>query len=196
VDNDIEQGMPRCDKCFEVLPCHDHPAPPKLSIISGGCSVPGCAVCESPSHKPDMVTVETPDGTIEYRKEDEPFIVSGLDSSGWPLRDSPFDTVHTDWPNLDAQFPDTDTDGTDVPNSEVDAPNSNVVELPVATFLDVPPDKLFAEATKRKASLVIVMGYDENGDEFFLWSSADSHTNNFLIDRAKLALMDAYEAEE
>lgn len=210
VDNDIEQGMPRCDKCFEVLPCHDHPAPPKLSIVHGGCNIPGCVLCESPSHKPDTVTIKTTDGTIECEKRVTEIVLGSFDFGDvLPVPDDdcifPLEqNVHTDWPNLDCHFPDCDSDGTNFveeknklpPPPDMTKEQNVVVNFPGATLLDIKPELVVEEALKRKPSLLVVIGYDENGDEFFLWSSADSHTNNFILDRAKMSLMAAYDAED
>jgi len=65
-----------------------------------------------------------------------------------------------------------------------------VVELGGVTRLDLPPDRVLEKA-KGKLTGVVIIGYDEDGDEYFASSYADGGTVLWLMERAKLRLFKA-----
>jgi len=65
-----------------------------------------------------------------------------------------------------------------------------VVELGGVTRLDLPPDRVLEKA-KGKLTGVVIIGYDEDGDEYFAASYADGGTVLWLMERAKLRLFKA-----
>lgn len=67
---------------------------------------------------------------------------------------------------------------------------AEVVELNVITRLDLPPDRLL-EGAKGKLESVIIIGYTEDGEEYFASSKADGGTCLWLIERYKAALLAA-----
>ena len=66
---------------------------------------------------------------------------------------------------------------------------SNVVRLPCITTLDLQPDVILGEAMG-KLKTVVVMGYDEDGEEYFASSVADGGTVMWLMERVKQLLLD------
>lgn len=67
----------------------------------------------------------------------------------------------------------------------------NIVELPVITRLDLPADRVIDKAFNATPSLtkVVILGYDENGDEYFTSSISDGGEVLWLIERFKLSLL-------
>lgn len=66
--------------------------------------------------------------------------------------------------------------------------SGNVVEFSGITYLDLPPDRIL-EGAKGKLKGVIVIGYDEDGEEYFASSYADGGETLWLLERSKLALL-------
>jgi hypothetical protein len=71
----------------------------------------------------------------------------------------------------------------------------NVVAFTGVTRLDTDPRQILEQAIKNGLQLAIVIGIDKDGEEYFAYSTGDTHTVNFFLDRAKLDVMQAYEDE-
>ena len=69
---------------------------------------------------------------------------------------------------------------------------SKVIPFTGITRLDMPPDVILDKA-KGKLEGVIVIGYTEDGDEYFASSYADGGTVNWLLDRCKSRLLEIAE---
>ena len=65
----------------------------------------------------------------------------------------------------------------------------SVVNLPVVTRLDIDPSRVLDGAQKAGLTNVVILGYDENGDEYFASSYADGGNMLWLLRRAEHALM-------
>lgn len=66
----------------------------------------------------------------------------------------------------------------------------NVVTLRTITKLDIPADRVLAEASKAGLTSVMVIGYDADGDEYFASSIADGGTCLWLTERMKKHLIE------
>lgn len=66
----------------------------------------------------------------------------------------------------------------------------NVVTLRTITKLDIPADRVLAEASKAGLTSVMVIGYDADGDEYFASSIADGGTCLWLMERMKKHLIE------
>ena len=64
----------------------------------------------------------------------------------------------------------------------------NVVRFPGVTLLDLDPNDILKEAMG-KLEKVIIIGYTEEGDEYFSSSFADGPTAVWLLERMKLLLL-------
>lgn len=72
--------------------------------------------------------------------------------------------------------------------------DDNVVVLNVITTLDVPPERILKGALHRKVKQLVILGYDEDGDEFFASSIADAGSVMWLMERMKKKLLEADDA--
>ena len=70
----------------------------------------------------------------------------------------------------------------------------DVVELRNITRLDLPPDRIL-ESAKGKLSEVIVIGFTEDGEEYFASSVADGGSVLWQLERAKKRLLDVSDRE-
>ena len=66
---------------------------------------------------------------------------------------------------------------------------SNVIPLGNVTRLDVPVDRVLDMAKGKCPNGVIIMGYDEDGQEYFASSIADGGTVLWLLERLKQQLI-------
>ena len=57
------------------------------------------------------------------------------------------------------------------------------------TKLDVPPKRVIEGAVEANLKSVVIIGFDEDGDEYFASSIADGGTVMFLMERAKFKLL-------
>ena len=64
----------------------------------------------------------------------------------------------------------------------------NVVDFDGITKLDIPPDRIL-EGAKGKLQSVAIVGYDEDGEEYFASSQADGGEVLWLLERCKLNLL-------
>ena len=57
------------------------------------------------------------------------------------------------------------------------------------TKLDSPPERVLDQAKERQLEGVIVLGFDADGDEYFVASYADGGTILWLMERLKMRLL-------
>lgn len=65
----------------------------------------------------------------------------------------------------------------------------NVTILPVVTRLDVPPERIIKAAQERDLASVVILGYDQEGAEYFASSIADGGAVLWLMERLKQQLL-------
>ena len=68
---------------------------------------------------------------------------------------------------------------------------SNVEEFPGATRHPTPVARVMALAAGAKLQTAIVIGWDESGELYFRSSESDAADVNWLLDQAKLSLLEA-----
>ena len=66
---------------------------------------------------------------------------------------------------------------------------SNVVVLGGITKLDIPPERVLSAALEAELSEVVIMGRDQEGNEYFASSIADGADVIWLAERMKLKLI-------
>jgi hypothetical protein len=66
---------------------------------------------------------------------------------------------------------------------------ADVVILPVITTLDVPAERVLEQAAQKGLAHVVVLGYDNDGEEFFASSYADGSDVLWLLERLKAQLL-------
>jgi hypothetical protein len=66
---------------------------------------------------------------------------------------------------------------------------SNVIELPVVTKLDIPPERILNKAIVAELQEVLVIGTDKEGSFYFAASFGDGGNVLWLMERAKVELM-------
>lgn len=64
----------------------------------------------------------------------------------------------------------------------------NVIPFGGITYLDLPADQVLEEA-KGKLKSVVIIGFDDVGDEYFSASCADGGEAIWHLERAKMALL-------
>lgn len=67
--------------------------------------------------------------------------------------------------------------------------SDNVVDFPGITTLDMAPERILEVARKANLSDVVILGYDQAGDEWFASSVADGAEVLWLLERLKLQLL-------
>jgi len=67
----------------------------------------------------------------------------------------------------------------------------NVIYPHWLSKVDLPPERVLKSASEAEMSGVVVLGYTEDGDEFFASSIADGATVLWLLERCKKLLLDA-----
>mgnify|MGYP003658621935 CR=1 FL=1 len=65
----------------------------------------------------------------------------------------------------------------------------NVVSAGIVTSLDIPPSRVLAGALDANLTDVVVIGYTQDGDEFFSSSMADGGTVLWLAEKMKASLL-------
>lgn len=65
----------------------------------------------------------------------------------------------------------------------------DVVELPVITSLDIPVERVLARAAERDLKRVVVVGEDQDGNEFFASSVGGGPDVVWMFERAKHKLI-------
>lgn len=66
---------------------------------------------------------------------------------------------------------------------------ADIITLPVVTTLDIPPEKILADAAQEQFEDVIVIGRTRSGQEYFASSSPDGGVVIWRLERAKLKLL-------
>jgi hypothetical protein len=61
--------------------------------------------------------------------------------------------------------------------------DSNVVELDCITKLDLPPEKILRKALDKDLMSVVIVGYTQDGDEYFASSVADGAQAMYHLQR-------------
>lgn len=69
---------------------------------------------------------------------------------------------------------------------------SNVIRLPCVTSLDLDPEVILDGAAGRLKT-VVILGYDQDGEEYFASSVADGGTVIWLMEKCKKALLEVGE---
>lgn len=69
----------------------------------------------------------------------------------------------------------------------------NVIPLGNITYLDLPTQRVLEAAKAECTDTVVVLGYDEKGDFYFSSSVADGGAVIWLLEQAKLRLLDVVE---
>jgi hypothetical protein len=60
----------------------------------------------------------------------------------------------------------------------------DIVNLPCATVLDIPPEKVLAGALAATLTEVVLFGYDSEGEPYFATSLGDNAKVAYLLTRA------------
>ena len=68
---------------------------------------------------------------------------------------------------------------------------AEIIEPDFITSLDIPAERVLRKAQQRELETVIVIGYDEGGNEYFASSIADGGTALWLLERCKRKLLAA-----
>lgn len=66
---------------------------------------------------------------------------------------------------------------------------SNVIPIGGFTKLDIPTDQVLTAAKGHCSDGVVVLGFDDDGELYFASSIADGGTVIWLLEQAKLALL-------
>ena len=69
--------------------------------------------------------------------------------------------------------------------------SNNVIPLGNITKLDVPVDRVCDAAKEKLEGGAVIMGWDAEGDVFFASSIADGGEAMWLLEKCKLALLEA-----
>lgn len=75
-------------------------------------------------------------------------------------------------------------------------PNDKIVPFPGVTRLDIPPERVLCGALENVFDKVVVLGYTEEGEEYFASSVADGGDILWLLERAKQRLMTVGDTHE
>lgn len=67
-------------------------------------------------------------------------------------------------------------------------PLADVIELDIPTIADIPPDKILTAAMGELTS-VVLLGYDKEGEEYFVSSTASGPEVVWMLERLKLKLL-------
>lgn len=65
-----------------------------------------------------------------------------------------------------------------------------VIEAPIETRLDIPPERVLQRAATANLDCVLVIGFDRDGHLYLECSSAHDPDALWLIEKAKMALLD------
>jgi len=69
----------------------------------------------------------------------------------------------------------------------------NVINFPGLTTLNIDPDKVI-EAAKGKLEMVVIVGYDKDGFEYFASSDPDGPEILWILQRASTGILNANSA--
>jgi hypothetical protein len=68
-------------------------------------------------------------------------------------------------------------------------PENNVTVLQTQTTLPMPADTVLSRARKENLSTVVILGYTEEGEEFFSASTSDAGELVLLMERFRVGLL-------
>ena len=68
--------------------------------------------------------------------------------------------------------------------------DDNVIPLRCVTTLDIPPEKVLNGAITQELTDVVIIGWGKGGDLYFASSYGNGAETNWLIDQAKIALLE------
>lgn len=71
---------------------------------------------------------------------------------------------------------------------------TNIIDLPVTTTLDLPPEKIITRAEQESFENVIIIGWLDDGSFYFSSSAADGGDVLYLLELAKKKLMEIGDA--
>jgi hypothetical protein len=66
----------------------------------------------------------------------------------------------------------------------------DVVNLPVITTLDLPPERILQAAMDKDLDEVVIVGFDKNGELYFASNKSDGGGVLWLFELAKKALLE------
>lgn len=72
---------------------------------------------------------------------------------------------------------------------------AQIIELDNITSLDIPVERVLRKADEADLQSVVVIGYDQNGDEYFASSVAGGPEILWALERAKLRLLQIVDGE-
>lgn len=72
----------------------------------------------------------------------------------------------------------------------------NIVELGCITRLDIPPEKILSRAIDADLQSVVIVGYDQDGNEYFASSVADGAQAMYHLQRGIWSLNKITDQEE
>lgn len=67
--------------------------------------------------------------------------------------------------------------------------SAEIIELQTVTTLDLPPERILRAAADASLQSVIVIGYDQDGGEYFASSLASGPEVLWALERAKMKLL-------
>lgn len=67
--------------------------------------------------------------------------------------------------------------------------DAKVILFTGITKLDLPPDRILESAIGKELQGVVILAYDKDGEEYFCSSYADGGTVLWMLERAKLRLL-------
>ena len=73
---------------------------------------------------------------------------------------------------------------------------AQIIELDNITSLDIPVERVLRKADDANLSMVVVIGYDQDGEEYFASSVAGGPEVLWALERAKLRLLRVVDGEE
>jgi len=71
---------------------------------------------------------------------------------------------------------------------------TNIIDLPVVTILDLPPEKIITRAEQESFENVLIIGWRDDGSFYFSSSAADDGDVLYLLELAKKKLMEIADA--
>ena len=73
---------------------------------------------------------------------------------------------------------------------------AQIIELGNVTSLDIPVERVLRKADEANLQSVVVIGYDQDGEEYFASSVAGGPEILWALERAKLRLLRVVDGEE
>ena len=73
---------------------------------------------------------------------------------------------------------------------------TQIIELDNITSLDIPVERVLRKADEADLSMVVVIGYDQDGEEYFASSIADGPEILWALERAKVLLLQVVDGKK